>query len=216
MTIYLYKKTHNKTGLQYLGKTTSSDPHKYRGSGHIWKLHIKKHGYDVTTEILKECNSTAETKFWGEYYSNLWNVVESDGWANLKPESGDGGRVPDEVRDTKSWNTLAAISKRSGSNHYSKKTDYKCKTGGDNNPMRRPEVIAKRSGDNNPMRRPEIAAKTRDNTIYTFVNGSGEVVETTRYDFIQKYKVPESNLSKVISGTRKSVLGWRLVTGGRP
>lgn len=121
MTIYLYKKTHNKTGLQYLGKTTSSDPHKYRGSGHIWKLHIKKHGYDVTTEILKECNSTAETKFWGEYYSNLWNVVESDGWGNLKPESGDGGRVPDEVRDTKSWNTLAAISKRSGSNHYSKK-----------------------------------------------------------------------------------------------
>lgn len=42
MTIYLYLKTHNKTGLKYLGKTVSVDPHLYQGSGTIWRRHIKK------------------------------------------------------------------------------------------------------------------------------------------------------------------------------
>ena len=91
MTIYLYKKTHNVTNLKYLGKTVATDPHAYSGSGKYWKSHLKKHGFDFTTEILKECTTTAEVKEWGEYYSNLWNIVDSDEWANLKPESGDGG-----------------------------------------------------------------------------------------------------------------------------
>lgn len=90
MTIYLYKKIHNKTGLQYLGKTAQADPHKYRGSGLYWAKHIRKHGYDVHTEILRECADTEEVRIWGKYYSELWNVVESDGWANMKPEEGDG------------------------------------------------------------------------------------------------------------------------------
>lgn len=91
MIIYLYKKTHIITGLKYLGKTTVVGPHNYKGSGKYWKAHIKSHGYDVTTEILKECTSNEEIKYWGKYYSELWNIVESDEWANLKPEDGDGG-----------------------------------------------------------------------------------------------------------------------------
>lgn len=90
MIIYLYKKTHNKTGLNYLGKTTQQDPYRYQGSGTYWRLHIAKHGYDVTTEILKECATNDEVKEWGIHYSNLWNVVESDDWANLREEMGDG------------------------------------------------------------------------------------------------------------------------------
>jgi hypothetical protein len=90
MTIYLYKKTHNKTGLQYLGKT-SQDPFKYKGSGTRWIRHIKKHGNDVSTEILLEASTNDEIKKWGLYYSNKWNVVESDQWANIKPETGEGG-----------------------------------------------------------------------------------------------------------------------------
>lgn len=89
MTIYLYKKTHNITGLKYLGKTTR-DPFKYQGSGKYWSRHIAKHGNDVTTEILHECSSENELEEMGLYYSHLWNIVEDDGWANLKPEEGDG------------------------------------------------------------------------------------------------------------------------------
>lgn len=97
MTIYIYVKTHNKTGLKYLGQTSSNDPHKYYGSGKYWKRHLTKHGFDYTTEILKECINKDEVKFWGEYYSNLWNVVYDPGWANLKKETGDGGQ-------TRTWN----------------------------------------------------------------------------------------------------------------
>lgn len=91
MPIYLYVKTHNKTGLKYLGKTAQIDPFKYKGSGKYWRLHLKKHGNDVSTEILLESDSKTEIKRMGLYYSVLWNVVDSIEWANLKPETGDGG-----------------------------------------------------------------------------------------------------------------------------
>lgn len=93
MTIYLYVKTHTITGLKYLGKT-KKDPHTYPGSGVRWKRHLAKHGNDHTTEILRECQTNSELREWGLYYSNLWNVVESKEWANLAPESGDGGYRP--------------------------------------------------------------------------------------------------------------------------
>lgn len=61
------------------------------GSGIDWVSHIKEHGLDIKTEILKECNSKKELTKWGKYYSNLWKIVESKEWANRIPESGGGG-----------------------------------------------------------------------------------------------------------------------------
>ena len=99
MTIYkLYVKTHNKTGLKYLGQSSAKDPHKYTGSGKYWKLHLIKHGIDYTTSILLETELKDEIKIQGLYYSKLWNIVDSDEWANLKEEQGDGGRQSEEVR----------------------------------------------------------------------------------------------------------------------
>jgi len=60
----------------------------------FWKIlenHLKKHGNDVTTVILKECQDQDELKKWGIYYSELWDIVESNDWANVRPENGDGG-----------------------------------------------------------------------------------------------------------------------------
>lgn len=91
MLYCLYKKTHKDTGLKYLGYTKSSDPREYQGSGKYWTWHIEKHGYNVDTEILFETTNKQEIKAKVLYYSELWNVVESDEWANLKPESGCGG-----------------------------------------------------------------------------------------------------------------------------
>lgn len=99
---YLYLKTHNKTGLKYLGKT-HRDPFKYKGSGVRWLKHLKVHGNDVKTEILKECSDKNEVIFWGEYYSDLWNVVESNDFANLQRETGDG-RDPESVIGEKNPN----------------------------------------------------------------------------------------------------------------
>jgi hypothetical protein len=89
MTIYLYKKTHLTTGMNYLG-ITCKNPYKYLGSGSLWKKHLEEYGNHIRTEILKECRTQEEVKEWGSYYSNLWNVVDCQDWANLQPESGQG------------------------------------------------------------------------------------------------------------------------------
>ena len=89
--IYLYLKTHNITGLKYLGKTINSDPHLYQGSGLIWKRHLAKHGYDVTTEILFQCEDTTEFSKNALSISKKLDVVNSKKFANLMHESGDGG-----------------------------------------------------------------------------------------------------------------------------
>ena len=90
MLIYLYIKTHNKTGLKYLGKTTS-DPYTYNGSGVIWKTHLKKHGYDITTEVIFQTSDKLLFKETALEYSKKFNIVESNDWANLTFEEGQGG-----------------------------------------------------------------------------------------------------------------------------
>ena len=89
--IYLYVKTHQTTGLKYLGKTVCKDPHAYKGSGKMWRDHCKKHGYVYNTEIIFQSDSKDAIKEKGIYYSQLWNIVESKEWANLKQEECDGG-----------------------------------------------------------------------------------------------------------------------------
>jgi hypothetical protein len=90
MKTYLYLKTHRVTGLKYLGKT-KQDPYKYKGSGLRWNRHLAKHGNDVSTLILFESDNIQEIKTQGQYYSDLWNVVNDQSFANLRPETGDGG-----------------------------------------------------------------------------------------------------------------------------
>lgn len=92
MSIYLYKKTHNKTGLKYLGKT-EKDPFKYKGSGKRWKAHLKKHGNDVTTEVLGVYETIEDFRKDAIRISEELKVVSSNDWANLKIEEGDGGNT---------------------------------------------------------------------------------------------------------------------------
>lgn len=110
MTIYLYKKTHKVTGLQYLGKTISSNPYLYPGSGAYWRHHLEKHGNNVETEILRECQTEDELKEWGQHYSKLWNVVESKDWANLIEEAGPGGYWSNESKQKLSKSMSNALS----------------------------------------------------------------------------------------------------------
>lgn len=90
MKIYLLVKTHSVTGLKYLCKTTKRKYEKYSGSGVYWKQHLKVHGKDRSTEVIRECKSKEELKEWSLHYSTLWNVVISDEWTNLIPEDGSG------------------------------------------------------------------------------------------------------------------------------
>lgn len=90
MTIYLYVKTHNVTGLKYLGKT-EQNPFEYIGSGKHWLRHLKVHGKDIHTEIIYETESLDDFAKYAIAYSIEHNIVESKEWANLIIENGSGG-----------------------------------------------------------------------------------------------------------------------------
>lgn len=87
--IYLYLKTHNISGLKYLGQT-KHNPFRYSGSGVVWKKHLMKYGADITTEILAECESQEEIRDIGMYYSDKWDIINNPEFANLQEESGQG------------------------------------------------------------------------------------------------------------------------------
>lgn len=98
----LYKKTHLITGMKYLGYTELADVIVYNGSGVKWGKHLEEHGDEnVLTEVLLVTYSYDQLKAVGRYYSKLWNIVKSEEWANLRPETGKGG---DTVSD-KMWIT---------------------------------------------------------------------------------------------------------------
>jgi hypothetical protein len=118
---YLYIKTHNITGLKYFGKTTK-DPFDYHGSGTHWLSHLKKHGYNISTEVIgyftvkEECIAVA-TKFSQD--NNIVNALNEDKkkiWANQIIENGlDGGIT--RVNFTHSNETKKKI----GASHKGKK-----------------------------------------------------------------------------------------------
>ncbi len=119
MSIYsLYIKTHNKTGFKYLGHTIK-DPFIYQGSGKHWRLHIKKHGYDVTTEILGQFETPETLKVAGIFYSKFHNVVDSENWANLIEEHGIGGGGPRSL-EARMKMSLAAKGKKKSPEAISK------------------------------------------------------------------------------------------------
>lgn len=124
---YLYIKTHNITGLKYFGKTVG-DPFRYKGSGVRWLNHLSVHGNKVTTEVvgyyevLEECNRAALE------FSERYNIVKSDEWANLIIEDGlMGGFTEDHGKRIKEvWANLTEDEKqkrRQKSNPWSNKTE---------------------------------------------------------------------------------------------
>jgi len=85
--ITLYIATHNKTGLKYFGKTTKV-LEGYYGSGKYWKRHLNKHGKDISMEIwYQDENQQAITNL-AIMFSETYNIVESEEWANLIDENG--------------------------------------------------------------------------------------------------------------------------------
>lgn len=210
MTIYLYVKTHNKTGLKYLGQT-KQDPYSYKGSGVYWTKHLLEFGNDVSTLILHETVSKQKMQSLGRYYSKLWNIVDDNKWANLIPETGGGAGN----NGTMSKSARAAQSKRmSGPDRYNLTNEYKQKVSGANHWMNQPKHAHK----DHVMTRPDVRAKVsgknsyRYNTIiYSFYNPTTNVLEhLTAYEFRMKYTLDQSSVSRLIHGKFKQCKGWYL------
>jgi|LakMenEpi03Aug12_release.lakeMendotaPanAssembly.Ray.scaffolds.fasta_scaffold114198_2 hypothetical protein len=287
--IYLYVKTHKVTGLRYLGKTTKSDYHAYPGSGKAWLQHLKEHGKEYETLLLRECLSQKDLHYWGRYYSNLWRVTSAMDdygnliYANMIPETGGGALYGElnpskrpEVKESKkqkmsgrkrpeltmvvskSWTSERKGNHRfstSGQNHYTHRDgklgnkhplfgSKRPGTGlsGDANPAKRPEVREKMrgprgnnlaiSGDNHYTKQPGYASKISgnnhytkkenfsikktnknyDHNLYVWINlETGDIVQMTRRDFIDKYKLRASDVCQVIKGERSKTKSWKLL-----
>jgi len=87
---YLYIKQHNITGLKYFGKTINSNPIKYKGSGKWWTRHLQKYGNNVSTIWFQLFENQSELVTFATTFSKENNIVESNSWANPKPEDGLG------------------------------------------------------------------------------------------------------------------------------
>jgi len=230
MPIYLYVKTHNQTGLKYLGKTTESDPHPYPGSGVYWTQHLKQHGKDFSTQILLETEDPEEIKTVGQYYSKLWNVVDSDEWANLQPEEGQGfvsgsyhhSKRPGYINPAKTKENRERARQRMlamGDKHVSKTQKFKDNMSGNRNPAHLPHV-KERMTRHNPMYNPESVRKLSgenavgyDHTIYKWKNiKTDQKVEMTRYELYTTYNLRKEHVGRVASKQKgfKSVQGWTL------
>lgn len=88
---WLYIKRHNLTGMLYFGKTAKSGKQfdKYKGSGQYWLSHIRKHGSchveTIWSELFIDENNLIE---FATFFSEFYDIVKSDKWANLVVEDG--------------------------------------------------------------------------------------------------------------------------------
>lgn len=110
-TIYLYLKTHKKSGLKYFGKTIR-DPFRYKGSGKRWLNHLKVHGNDVNTEILFESSDIDECTKFAINYSLKNNIVNNPLYANLIEETLTGGDTSHTINFQKSRSVMSHKAKK--------------------------------------------------------------------------------------------------------
>lgn len=81
-------KTHNKTNLKYLCITKRIDWINYTGSGSQWIKHLKKHGFDFSTELIFQSEDYEEFLGVCLITSEKLNVALSNEFANIIPETG--------------------------------------------------------------------------------------------------------------------------------
>ena len=123
---YLLVKTCKLKGLKYLCKCKcTNNPITYHGSGNRWMNHLKKY-YEfwtmpdnANTEILG-IYTQEKIREAGRYFSELLNVVNDYGWANIVPEQGDGGWINDQTG--KRWKVKDTSNMRGSKRRISEKT----------------------------------------------------------------------------------------------
>jgi short-subunit dehydrogenase involved in D-alanine esterification of teichoic acids len=121
----LYIATHNKTGLKYFGKSslyhTQEELQKcYHGSGVEWKNHLKEYGNDVIMEIWYQDENQEAINNLALMFSETYNIVKSDDWANMCNESGIGGTLG--FRFSQEQKKTISIGKLKSNYNHSKET----------------------------------------------------------------------------------------------
>ncbi len=162
---FLYIKRHRSTGLLYFGKTTRTNPEKYKGSGVYWGRHMSSHGSDIETLWFCLYTDRESIEEFALLFSRMHHITESTSWANLKDENGlDGGGSPGRKwsNDHRAKMELIHAARRKPKEVkecYNRSEQYT----GENNPFfgKKHKEISKRYGESNPAKRPEVREKMR-------------------------------------------------------
>jgi len=184
-------KIHNVTGLKYLCYTQKDDHVSYLGSGKHWKRHILEHGSDITTELIFETDDYDLFVKVARIKSIEFDVVNSNNWANLKLEEGDGGdtvsnkcwitngetdryhdvskSIPDgwiKGRSNCKFNDPKFQSEMSYRGHASQTHETRLKAAAKATETKRQRnTFPNISGDNNPSKRPDVKIKLKQIAI---------------------------------------------------
>jgi hypothetical protein len=150
---------------------------------------------------LIKCYTKSAIREWGIYYSNLWSVVRSNKWANLKEESGNGGFSPEVI----ALGTSMAAEKNRGRT----KDNYP------NRAIAAEKASKKLTGRTNQNHSgvAKRSEKLRDQTIYHFIHLDGREEKLTQYEMRIKHSLTQNRLNIMIRGFSNSHKGWRLVSG---
>ena len=184
---YLYIKQHSITGLLYFGKTTKSDPYKYKGSGTYWKNHIKKYGTEhVKTLWIKLFDDKNSCVNYATNFSTKNNIVESHKWANQVIEDGLGNGTPGRIC---SEETKSKISKSNTGKKHSNETNQKKVLKGERNGM----FNVRRFGVNSPhynkphteesRKKMREAAKNRKKICCPYCQKNVDTANAKKYHF---------------------------------
>jgi hypothetical protein len=95
----LYIKQHSLTGMRYFGKTIREDIYDYLGSGVKWWNHLNVYGkeYVETIWVSDWFENPIELQQFALAFSEIFDIVDSNEWANLKEEDGlKGGKMSPE------------------------------------------------------------------------------------------------------------------------
>lgn len=184
-------KTHLDTGLKYLCYTRTEGLHfeNYPGSGKVWRRHLKKHGKNIITEVIFKTDDLSEFKVKAKEISELYDVVNSHEWANLKPEEGDGGSTTHGRKWAHNGSEQVYLKKGESlpegfqygrikcvfanpekQREFSSKVDHKkrgkaLKKVWEEGKFKRDHSKCGKKGDDNPAKRPEVVEKIRQAAI---------------------------------------------------
>jgi hypothetical protein len=214
----LYIKRHKVTGLKYFGKSTSNLIESYNGSGKYWKTHIAKHGKQRIEHVWNSqwFYNKKELEEFALAFSELFDIVKSNEWANLIVENGlDGGDISNYrkyVPLTEEHKNKLRKPRLAARKPKSEQTKAKMKIAQLNRPA---EVKAKISASNKgkPKSKQHI-----DKVVYTksmawiIIQPNGEQLEIINLSkFCRENKLSSGSLRGVALGNRKQHKGYTCI-----
>jgi hypothetical protein len=119
---FLYLKRHKDTKLLYFGKTTRTDPVRYNGSGKYWKNHLKKYGKNIETIWYEKFYDIYELIDFALSFSEIFDITNSELFANLCEENGLDGGDPGKTATSKTALALKGRKRPQNSIDKQKKT----------------------------------------------------------------------------------------------